>query len=61
MARYLIAKKLEKRLRPLQIISKHSYIADRNLILRGVQIFPWIQEGTLGLQERSTSQIRAAS
>ena len=32
MARYLIAKKLEKRLRPLQIISKHSYIADRNLI-----------------------------
>ena len=40
MARYLISKKLEKQLRPLQIISKHSYIADRNLISRGVQIFP---------------------
>ena len=40
MARYLISKKLEKHLKPIQIISKHSYIADTKLISKGVQIFP---------------------
>ena len=40
MARYLISKKLEKHLKSIQIISKHSYIADTKLISKGVQIFP---------------------
>ena len=40
MARYLISKKLEKRLKPIKIISKNSYIANKKLISKGVQIFP---------------------
>ena len=41
-------KKLEKKLNPLQIISKHSYISDKKLISKGVQIFPKsiVQENT---------------
>jgi len=47
-ARYTISKKLEKKLNPLQIISKHCYISDKKLISKGVQIFPKsiVQENT---------------
>ena len=39
---------MEKKLNPLQIISKHSYISDKKLISKGVQIFPKsiVQENT---------------
>ena len=41
MARYLISKQLEKKkLKPLSIISKTSYISNKNLLGRGVQLFP---------------------
>jgi acetyltransferase EpsM len=40
-ARYLISKELEKKkLKPLKIISKHSYISDINLIGEGAQVLP---------------------
>ena len=40
-ARYLISKELEKRrLKPLDIISKHAYISNLNSIGKGVQVFP---------------------
>ena len=39
-ARYMISKKLEKKLTPLSIISKHSTISDVKNIGTGVQIFP---------------------
>ena len=41
IARYLISKQLEKKkLKPLSIISKTSYISNKNLLGKGVQLFP---------------------
>ena len=40
MARYLISKELEKKIKPLSIISKTSYISNKNLLGKGVQLFP---------------------
>ena len=41
MARYFISRELEKKkLKPLSIISKASYISDPKLIGKGVQLFP---------------------
>ena len=40
-ARYLISKEIEKKkIKPLSIISKQSYISDKKLLGKGVQIFP---------------------
>ena len=40
-ARYVISKELEKkRLKPLDIISKDTYISDKKLIGKGIQMFP---------------------
>ncbi len=39
-ARYLISKKLEKKLKPLKIISKNSLVFNKKKIGKGVQIFP---------------------
>lgn len=40
-ARYLISKELEnKKIKPLSIISKQSYISNRKLLGKGVQVFP---------------------
>ena len=39
-ARYLISKKLEKKLKPLKIISKNSLVFNKEKIGKGVQIFP---------------------
>ena len=40
-ARYVISKELEKkRLKPLDIVSKDSYISDKKLIGKGIQMFP---------------------
>ena len=41
-ARYLISKELEKKkLKPLEIICKHSYISNKKLIGKGIQMFPY--------------------
>ena len=41
-ARYMISKELEKkRLKPLDVISKNSYISDKKLIGKGIQMFPY--------------------
>ena len=41
-ARYLISKELEKKkLKPLEIVSKYSYISNRKIIGKGIQMFPF--------------------
>ena len=41
-ARYLISKELEKKkLKPLDIVSKYSYISNQKLIGKGIQMFPY--------------------
>ena len=41
-ARYFISKELEKKkLKPISVISKHSYISNIKLIGKGVQVFPF--------------------
>ena len=40
-ARYLISKELEKRkLKPLSVVSKNSYVSDHKTLGKGVQLFP---------------------
>ncbi len=41
-ARYQISKKLEKKLKPLNIINKNSFIFNKEKIGKGVQIFPGV-------------------